>query len=174
MNRTPACVALVAVLLAPPALVAGELPDNETGVVNYHLVNPELAFGGKVDPEALTRLQGQGLQTVVDIRHPDEGTAEEKQQVEELGLKYVSVPVTPDSFTAEDARRIQEILGDAGPALLHCASGNRVGGVWAVVRGLEGADVEQALSEGQAAGLRSKGMIEATRRVLESLPPDKP
>ena len=47
--------------------------------------------------------------------------------------------------------------------LLHCASSNRVGAVWAAYRNGKGADIEAAIAEGKAAGMRAPAFEEAVR-----------
>ena len=48
-----------------------------------------------------------------------------------LGMDYVSLPIAGSmGLTRENAERLAAILDQAdGPVLLHCASGNRVGGL---------------------------------------------
>ena len=109
-----------------------------------------------------------GVRTVVNLRTDAEGAAAERPVVEAQGIRYVSVPVTPDSFSAADVDRVQEVLADAAaaPVLLHCASSNRVGGVMAVLESRRGKSLDEALAAGKAAGLHSPAMENAARRVL--------
>ena len=60
--------------------------------------------------------------------------------MEAQGLRYVWVPVTPDTLSLADVEAVEKVLDDpaSGPVLLHCVSSNRVGGVWAVRRGPTG------------------------------------
>jgi hypothetical protein len=51
--------------------------------------------------------------------------------------------------------------------LLHCASSNRVGGVLAVMAHRKGKPLDDAIAEGQQAGLKSPAMIDAVRRVAK-------
>ena len=113
---------------------------------------------------------------MIDIRSESEGLAEEKASVEGQGLRYVSVPMTAQSFTLADALKIKGVIDDpaSGPVLLHCASSNRVGGVIAVIEAKNGKSLDQALEEGKKAGLRSDAMVEAVKRVLAEPAPAKP
>ncbi len=81
-----------------------------------------------------------GFRTVVNLRTEKEGAAEERAVVEAQGLRYVWVPVTADSFSLADVDAVQKVLDDpsSGPVLLHCASSNRVGAVWAVIQSRKG------------------------------------
>jgi uncharacterized protein (TIGR01244 family) len=89
--------------------------------------------------------------------------------VEAQGLRYVSVPVSSATFELQDALAVGRVLddADAAPVLLHCASSNRVGAVWAVLQARAGKSLEAALEAGRQAGLKSDAMIAAVRRVLE-------
>ena len=139
--------------------------------VNNLFQEGRIYFAGQPDAESFGRLaREEGVRTVVNLRHADELSGlsfDEPTTVESLGLEYVSIPVAPASFSAEDVDRFAEVVRRTdGPVLLHCASSNRVGGMWAsyLVRH-EGIDVENAIAIGKKAGLRSTGMIEAVRRV---------
>jgi uncharacterized protein (TIGR01244 family) len=156
---------VVALLLAggdPPAAA------DPAVIPNYSLFRPGLAVAGKPSPSGLAKLKEMGFKTVIDLRMPAEGLDEEKASVEGQGLRYVSVPMTSASFSLADALKVKGVIEAAGsgPVLLHCASANRVGGVVAVIEGLSGKSVEQAIEDGKRAGLKSDPMIEAVKRVL--------
>ena len=128
-------------------------------------------FGGQPDAAAFERLADEaGVRTVINFRRPQELEQldfDEPALMEKLNLSYVNIPVMPDTFSKEDVDRLAEVLAKTeGPALLHCSSSNRAGGVWATYlvrnRGLE---LEEALRLGRAAGLSSDAMVEAVRRV---------
>ena len=158
--------ALILAMLA----AGGELPAtmDPAAIPNYQLLRPGLAVAGKPSALALAKLKEQGFKTVIDLRSENEGLAEEKASVESQGLRYVSVPMTAQSFSLADALKVKGVLEDpaSGPVLLHCASSNRVGGVVAVIEAKNGKSVEQAIEEGRKAGLRSDSMVEAVKRVL--------
>jgi protein tyrosine phosphatase (PTP) superfamily phosphohydrolase (DUF442 family) len=77
--------------------------------------------------------------------------------------------VTPDTFSLADAEAVEKVLDDpaAAPILLHCASANRVGAVWAVVQVRKGKSLDEALAAGREAGLHTPQMEAIVRRVLE-------
>ena len=93
---------------------------------------------------------------------------DERALVEAQGLRYVSIPVTADTFSLADIDAVEKILDDpsAAPVLLHCASSNRVGAAWAVILARKGRTLEEAEAAGRAAGLHSPQMEAAVRRVL--------
>lgn len=133
-------------------------------------------FGGQPDEAAFKRLAEEaGIKTVINLRQPQELERldfDEPALVEELGLRYVNIPITPDAFSIEDVDRFSAVLAETGgPVLLHCASANRAGGLWAayLVRH-RGFALEEAISRGQTAGLNRDTMIEAVKRVAEKQP----
>jgi protein tyrosine phosphatase (PTP) superfamily phosphohydrolase (DUF442 family) len=69
---------------------------------------------------------------------------------------------------------VRAVLEDAaaGPVLVHCASGNRVGVVWAVIQGQQGKTVEEAEAEGRRLGMKDTSS-EAVRRLLQPAPAPK-
>ena len=75
--------------------------------------------------------------------------------VEAQGLRYVSVPVTPETLSLADVEAVEKVLADAGarPVLLHCASSNRVGAVWAVIQARKG----KSLARGGGGGRGRRG-----------------
>jgi uncharacterized protein (TIGR01244 family) len=157
-------------LAAAAAARAAELPESvEAGrIPAYRRLSPALATAGQPSPEALAALKELGVRTVVNLRTEQEGAAAEAAVVTGQGLRYVSVPVTPDSFSDSDVDAVHEVLADAGsaPVLLHCASSNRVGGVIAVLESRKGKPLDEAIAAGKAAGLHSLAMENAVRRVL--------
>ena len=159
----------VAVALGAASASAGVPVAVEPAVIPaYRLIHPGLATAGQPTPEALRGLEGMGFRTVVNLRPETEGPAEERAVVEAQGLRYVSVPVTADTFSLADVEALERVLEDpsAAPVLLHCASSNRVGGAWAVIQARKGKTLEEAEAAGRAAGLHSPQMEAAVRRVL--------
>jgi len=127
-------------------------------------------FASQPQESALRRFAADGVTVVVNLRGPSEMESlefDEPAAVESLDMEYVTIPISPDSFSAKDVNRLTEVLSEtSGPVLIHCSSSNRVGGLWAayLVR-VRGMDVEDAIERGKAAGLRKEPMLEATTRV---------
>ncbi|WP_299592501.1 sulfur transferase domain-containing protein [uncultured Microbulbifer sp.] len=125
-------------------------------VVNYNRLRPNLATGGSIDLGAVDSLKQKGFRTIIDLRTPAEGTAEERAAVEAAGMAYVNLPIAKGAPTEAQITRLAELLEDdsAAPVLLHCASGNRVGAGWAIYRVRNGIPLEIAIEEGRTAGMR--------------------
>ena len=161
-------------LLFPASTPAPRVPDSmdPVAVPNYAVLRPGVAAAGQPTPDALRQLKTQGFRTVINIRTEAEGPKGEEEIVKGLGLRYVSIPVTPETLSLEDVRAVAKLLDDpeAAPVLFHCASSNRVGGVIAVIEGLAGKSLEEAEVAGRKAGLHSPAMVQAVRRLLGSVP----
>lgn len=149
----------------------GPLPEtvDSSLVQNYHRLRVDLATSGAPTEDGLRRLRELGFRTVIDLRAKAEGTAAEEAAVMAGGLRYVQVPVTPDTFRRDDVEAVAKVLDDPerGATLLHCASGNRAGAVWMVLQVQKGRAYADAEAEGRKIGLQSPAMIAAVRRVLE-------
>jgi uncharacterized protein (TIGR01244 family) len=166
-----AALALASVFALSGAASGAGIPDS-IDATSYQRLSPSLAVSGKPSKEALASLKEAGFRTAIDLRQPAEGVSSAREAVEAQGLRFVSVPVSPDTFTVDDARKVAAILSDqnAAPVLLFCSSSNRVGGVMAVVARMRGRSKEEALAEGRKAGLRSAAMEKAVLNVLDEAP----
>jgi uncharacterized protein (TIGR01244 family) len=154
--------------------LAAQVPAtaDATAFPNYVLVRPGLAAAGQPTPEGLARLKEMGFKTVINLRTEKEGAKDEEAVVKAAGLSYVSVPVTAETLSPADADAVSKVLDDpaAGPVLLHCASANRVGAVWALIRLRQGATLEEAENDGKAVGLKSPALIEAVKKIGAAKP----
>jgi uncharacterized protein (TIGR01244 family) len=163
MNGALLFLAAAAATSTPPESVPAE------SIPNYVLLAPGLAAAGQPSPDALRRLKELGFKTVINLRPVGEApiVADEPAIVEGQGLRYVSIPVTPSTFSAADVAGVRKVIEDAAtaPVLLHCASSNRVGAVWGVIARERGRTIQEAEAEGKHAGLSSAAMIDAFRKV---------
>ena len=166
MKTTP----FVAAVVLGTACVTARVPEAvaPASIPAYRLIRPSLAGAGQPSAMALQGLKRMGFRTVVNLRTEKEGPADERAVVEAQGLRYVSIPIAPDTFSLADVEAVEKVLDDpsAGPVLLHCASSNRVGGVWAVIQARKGKGLDEALAAGREAGLHNPQMEAAVRRVL--------
>jgi len=160
-------------LSAPGAANAAGIPETlpPEEAPNYHRVSSQVATAGQPSAEVLKKAKALGFTTFVNLRTPQEGIDGDRKILESLGVRFVSVPLTPGTFSLADAKAVAAVLDDpkAGPVFLYCHSSNRVGGVWAVVQALHGKSDEEALADGVKVGLKSASMVEATKRVLKEI-----
>ncbi len=98
------------------------------------------------------------VETVIDLREPGRSTELEKQTVEALGMKYVSIPLHAFSAPSnEDVDRALRLLNASGSqrVFVHCRQGrDRTGTVIACYRiQHDGWDNRRALDEAKKYGI---------------------
>ena len=148
------------------SVVVGEVP-------NLKQKGDTLYFAGQPSEEDLRLLRERGVATVINLRTQSEMDSLEYNEADaakELGMKYVHVPVTGEGATPDAVDKVRQAI-DASkandqPVLIHCASANRVGYIWALILGEEGLAPEAAIAEGKAAGMRSPALEEDARKRL--------
>lgn len=182
MKPSRALVLVLLILAGGPLLGAGEEPASAAQDAAELLPNgraplPRVVTGGQPSPEQLSALAAAGFRTVVNLRAEGEPSpvADPAAAVEELGMRYVHIPVAGvEGLDRGNARALAEVLADetAYPVVIHCASGNRVGALLALEAAwIGGADPEEALELGLDAGLTR---LEPRVRELLELPPAEP
>ncbi|MGD8376166.1 MAG: sulfur transferase domain-containing protein [Acidobacteriota bacterium] len=127
-------------------------------IPNARMVQDGLLVGGQPTEKQIRRLAREGYRTIVNLRGPgEEGGWDEAPLSTELGMAFVDVPIASRADLNEaNARRLAELVDrrDGFPMLVHCASGNRVGALFALKAFyVDGDPPEEALREGLEAGL---------------------
>jgi len=133
----------------------------------------QVLLTGLPGPSGLKAAADHGVVVVVDLLTDEESVGrDEAARVTALGMDYVHIPVSPASFSPADVDRFAEVMeGAGGVVLVHCASANRSGGLWAAyLNRYRGVPLEQAVAIGRSTGLRRDSMIDAVRRVAASDP----
>lgn len=162
---------LLLLALSATSALAGGLPE----IPHQRQPGGNVLIGGQPDQAALRAAAAAGVRVVVNLRTDEEVIDyDQAALVNELGMRYVHLPIYgPADLTPENARTFGEILDEIGgqPALVHCASGNRVGAMYALHAGTElGMDAEAAIELGKAHGLTR--LEDAVRERLEGDPSD--
>lgn len=170
MNRViPAllAIALGGCATAPVPPTASAAPATQVALMQPR---PGLYTAGQPAATDWPAIAARGVGTVIDLRAPGElKDRDEPGEVRAAGMHYIAIPVAgADDINEPNARRLHEALAAAdGPVLVHCASGNRVGGLLAVMLGrVDGVPAAQALESGRKAGMasteaRAKQVLEA-------------
>jgi uncharacterized protein (TIGR01244 family) len=113
--------------------------------------------GGAPSTRDLEQMAKDGVKTVIELRPDSEaGVREERETLSRLGVNYVQIPVAGAAgVTRENAERLHQALANAqAPVVVHCQSGNRVGGLFALrAHYVLGKPVDAALEDGKASGL---------------------
>ncbi len=142
-----------------PPFTASEVPNApRIEIPNAKRPFPGILTGGQPTPEQLRMAQQNGFKTIVNLRpRSEQGEWDEASTAAELGLRYISIPVAGAAgVSAANARYLIEALDDPTnyPVLVHCASGNRVGALFAIDAGKRrGKNIDEAVEIGRSAGL---------------------
>lgn len=128
-------------------------------IVNYNRVAPHVATAGVLKEDSIAQAKQLGFKLIVDLRQPDEeGVDEEKLLAEQIGVRYMHLPLASDETVWRQIEVIESILTDSAnyPVLIHCGSANRAAAAWTLYRTRNGVDAVTAIEEGRAAGLKSR------------------
>ena len=138
-------------------------------IPNAQVTKTGLLIGGQPSPEQLTAIREAGYRTVITLRTNNEpGDEGEQATVERLGMKFVRIPVAGASGLTEDnARALSKALGetDVLPAVLHCASGQRV----SAMLGLKAFVVDRASAEAAMDLAKSLGITKLEAALRERI-----
>lgn len=137
---------------------------------NLRTPAPTVLSSGQPNEAQLRVMSRAGVQHVINLRTPQEEIDfEEQATVEALGMEYYSIPVAGaggiNSTNAQSLLGILEGL-NGEPAVVHCATGNRVGGLFAINAFESGSSVDAAMAEGERWGMTSERLQQAVRQNL--------
>jgi tyrosine-protein phosphatase SIW14 len=129
-----------------------------SGVPNPGKINEGLYRGAQPNVQGFEELKKLGIATVIDLRGEDRGKDWEKNQVEHLGMHYVSIPI--GGFAAPTNEEVAKFLTLARDAdvnhkvFVHCHYGeDRTGVFIATYRiGIQKWPADQAIKEMYAFG----------------------
>ena len=153
------------------AIVATAIPlgaqEKQTieGIRNFTQVEASIGCGGATSPDAMPELKRRGFVAIINFRLASEPNADieaARAAAEQTGLKYIHLPFNLSIPNPE--RQVEAFLDSVvdennQPAYIHCASANRVGGVWLIKRVLQdGWDEARALAEAEIIGLTNPRM----------------
>jgi uncharacterized protein (TIGR01244 family) len=149
---------ILIILLTAPAYAKDKVPyaAQVNNLMRYQRVAPEIATSGALTGDAIQELVKHSFRTVIDLRTEPEGTEEEKLAIETADMAYINIPITIDGIDESQLEAFKQAIAQASPPiLLHCATGNRAGAMWASYQLSEGIPLEIALKDGRASGMKS-------------------
>lgn len=113
---------------------------------------------GQPTPEGFHQASAMGVKTIINVLPEKECMKGENQVVIEEGMNYTVLPFETTNFKMETVRQFSDILNRAEqPVLIHCSTGNHVGGLWFAYRVLiEKAPLGVALKEARKIGLKQE------------------
>lgn len=121
-------------------------------------LSPQLAVAGQPSEAELAAARAAGLQRVINTRPLSEDAGfDEAATAVRMGLVYHCLPIaSAQDLTLDAVRRFDQLLTEAKDAslLVHCASANRVGALFALrAAWLQGLSAEAALELGRQHGM---------------------
>ena len=127
--------------------------------------------GGQPSLDDLKLLKAQGVSNIINLRGKTESNNfNESVEAKKMGFNYVSLEIANASAVSIDnAKQLDQLLkGMKGTTLVHCASSNRVGALFAIKAVVvDEKSHDQAIIEGLSAGLKS--LRKKTEAVLETV-----
>ena len=140
----------------------------------FHQVDDGLYRGGQPSPEGIRQLAQMGIKTVINLRQPSRTSALERRLVEQLGMRWVNLPMW--FWWRPSDRQIRQFLAMTAdpasrPVFVHCRQGwNRAGILVAVYRVVHnGWTPRRAYQEARQQGLVSWNL--ASRHLIFSETP---
>jgi uncharacterized protein (TIGR01244 family) len=121
-------------------------------------ITHELAIAGQIGPEQLKQIAQEGFKSVLNLQTSDEKDflSNEQQQVEDLGLQYVHMPIAlsainHDALTIQVLQQMAEL---AKPILVHCSSDVRAAAMVLIyIATRQGVPLDKALQQAEKLGL---------------------
>ncbi len=138
-----------------------------TGIPYLTQLDETTWTAGQPTPEQLEQAKAAGLKSIINLCPAGECGWDEQARVADLDLPYTCIPVgAATDLSPGNAQALATALDSSPkPTLVHCASSNRVGALFALKAHLvDGATPTAALTHGQAAGL--KGLEPVVRQML--------
>jgi uncharacterized protein (TIGR01244 family) len=125
-------------------------------IPNLQQVKVFVYTSGQPSEEGFQKLAAMGIKTVINVLPEKQCVPNEFEIVSANNMVYRSVPFHLSGFKKQTIEHFANVLEKAEkPVLIHCATGNHVGGLWFAYRLLEkDIPLEQALKEGRKIGMR--------------------
>jgi len=146
-----------------------ELPGVEKAAVSEA---DKVFISGQPTQATIDAVAQKGVKVVINLRRPEETAKlafDEKTAAKNAGMEYISVPMGTGLPKDADVKLLMDTLAASKdkPVLLHCASGNRAGAIWALYSGArKGQPVDAAIDEGEAAGLTNAALEHVVRNRI--------
>jgi uncharacterized protein (TIGR01244 family) len=141
---------------------------NEISAKNVQQFTQQFIVGGQPSENDLIILSKSGVKTVINLRGDGEfNDFNEKEKVEALGMNYISIPIAGASGINKDNLNLfSKAIANQEQAFVHCASGNRVGAMFALDAHFNHhKNLEEAITVGKMSGLTR---LESTVRKVMS------
>lgn len=149
------------------------------GIPQYAAVKEGVAAGLRpAGTEGVDWLKSKSYRTVVHLRLPGEKDDADREAIEKLGMKFVSMEVSPNLLTRESVDEFLRIVRDreSQPTFIYDRDGALAGGLWYLWYRLgEGISEDAARIRARGLGLREdregahRDMWQSAQRYLNDL-----
>jgi len=119
-------------------------------IYNFAKVSDDYYRGGQPLGEDYAHLAALGVKTVINLTNEDDGRDEEKQLVEQHGMKYLNIPMkTRKAPTDAEIAAFMSAVEEEGGVYVHCVGGRHRTGVMTAVYRMtkDGLTGDQAFKE---------------------------
>ncbi len=160
----------------PPASAASPATTAATPLpAGFHRLSPDIIVGGQPSSADLEAFRKAGVSTIVNLRPDSEaGVADEETFIAILPFQYVQIPLTLDNVDAAKVDTFRRTIKDPSnrPMVVHCATGGRVGMMFAILAALDdGKSLQEAEEIGEAAGMTKEAVKKAFRDYMAKAKP---
>lgn len=166
------CCFLIVVLGACGDQTVEVSPSVAWGAASSVVQSGNLYFAGQPDRQTLETARSAGIQTVLNLRMPDEMDWDEAAVAAELGLEYLDMPISRSGpgFDSEIIERLHRYISDHPneKILMHCSSGNRVSAWYALyLVQKKGYSLDEALPIAEQTGLTHADLVTRLQEYLD-------
>jgi len=150
---------------SPAMIEEGSSSPFPVGIASFSQVIADAVSAGlrPNDLEAFNWLESKGYKTIVYLRDGQGDDSSDRKQVENHGMKYVSLTVTPDRIKPELVAEFNQLINDRSkrPIFVYDDKGARSGVMWYLYfRTSEGLSNDEAEVRARRHGLNEKGSEE--------------
>lgn len=145
------------------------------GIKNLKQPLVQTWVAGQPTKAQIEQLSETGVTHVINLRPASETDWQEGALLEAQGIVFHRLPISgAEDLSFENAAKLDQLLGKlkGETVLVHCASGNRVGGLVALHSIASGASEDAAIEKGKAWGLtrleKRVRMIASTQNTNEA------
>lgn len=157
MNRL---MTIAVAVCASVAALSAQGPTKETveGIRNFTSVDPTIACAGATEVKVIPELAKRGYKSIINLRQETEqgaNIAESRQAAQAAGMRFIHVPLNPQSPDAAVVDTFLKATSDPAnaPMFINCGSASRVAALMITKRMVaDGWTQERALAEAAIIG----------------------
>jgi protein tyrosine phosphatase (PTP) superfamily phosphohydrolase (DUF442 family) len=137
---------------------------------NLHQVRNQIFTSGQPTSVGYKQLRSMGIETVVNVLPEQECDPAEPAMVQTNNMIYFNHPFDPENLQGETVYEFAKILKYVEkPVLIHCSTGNHVGGLWVAYKVLiEKTAISDAVIEARWIGMQPEMEEKVLRWLAEN------